>query len=413
MESEAAPPPSRKALDYRSFRLFWAGGFLATFAAQIISVAVGWHVYDLTRNPLHLGYVGLVQFLPALLLVLVTGLAADRFNRRAIMAVCVAAEAGVALSLLWLVVGQSRDIAPIFLLLVVIGIARAFFNPASDSILPNIIPREAFANAIALNASSWQIAMILGPVTGGLIYGLGASVAFSAAFAMLAASAIAILLIPRPVRRETQEPATLATLLAGIRYIRSQKVVLGAISLDLFAVLLGGAVALMPVFARDILATGPWGLGLMRAAPGIGAVAVALWLTRHPIRDNAGKILFVFVAGFGFFTALFGVSTNARLSIAALMALGACDMVSVYIREVLLQLWTPDAVRGRVNAVNRVFVGASNELGEFRAGIVAYWVGAVVAVAAGGIATMGIAALWPRLFPQLRDARYLDRGRDD
>ena len=405
----AAAAPS--ALAHKSFRLFWSGGFLATLAAQIVSVAVGWHIYDITRNPLYLGYVGLVQFLPALLLVLVTGLAADHFNRRAIMGLCLAAEAAVAFSLLWLVVSGSRAVMPIFALLVVIGIARAFFNPASDSILPNIVPRAAFANAIALNSSSWQVATILGPVSGGLLYGFGASVAFGTALALLLAAAIAIFLIPKPARRETQGPATLETMLAGFRYIRSQKIVLGAISLDLFAVLLGGAVALMPVFARDILETGPWGLGLLRAAPGIGAVAVALWLTRHPIRDNAGKTLFVFVAGFGLFTAVFGMSKFVWLSILALMLLGACDMVSVYVREVLLQLWTPDAVRGRVNAVNRVFVGASNELGEFRAGLVAYWLGAVIAVTAGGIATMGIAALWPRLFPELHNARYLDRGR--
>jgi MFS family permease len=412
MTPDAAAPPSASALAYPSFRLFWSGGFLATFAAQIISVAVGWHIYDLTRNPLHLGYVGLVQFLPALLLVLVTGLAADRFNRRAIMGLCLAAEAAVALSLLWLVLAGSRDVLPIFALLVVIGIARAFFNPASDSILPNIVPRAAFANAIALNSSSWQIATVMGPVTGGLIYGLGADVAFGAALALLVIAAVAIFLIPRPARRETKEPASLETMLAGIRYIRSQKIVLGAISLDLFAVLLGGAVALMPVYARDILKTGPWGLGLMRAAPGIGAITVALWLARNPVRDHAGKTLFLFVAGFGLFTAVFGMSELAWLSILALMLLGACDMVSVYIREVLLQLWTPDEVRGRVNAVNRVFVGASNELGEFRAGLVAYWLGAVIAVTGGGLATMGIAALWPRLFPELRNARYLDRGRD-
>jgi hypothetical protein len=239
---------------------------------------------------------------------------------------------------------------------------------------------------------------------------LGAPVAFATALALFATAAAAIFLIPKPARRETSEPASLDTMLAGFRYIRSQKIVLGAISLDLFAVLLGGAVALMPVFARDILETGPWGLGLLRAAPGIGAVCVALWLARHPIRDRAGKILFVFVAGFGVFTAIFGLSTHVWISVPALVALGACDMVSVYIREILLQLWTPDEVRGRVNAVNRVFVGASNELGEFRAGVVAYWVGAKIAVAGGGLATIAIAMLWARLFPQLREARHLDRG---
>lgn len=282
-------------------------------------------------------------------------------------------------------------------------------NPASDALAPNLVPKEAIAHAISLTTMIWQVANIAGPVAGGLLYGLAGEVAYGVALALVAVAALLVLLIGRvPQTNHAGDETTLSTLFAGFAFIRREKIVLGAISLDLFAVLLGGAVALLPVYARDILEVGPWGLGLLRSAPGVGAVAMALYLARYGIRDRAGVILFVFVAAFGFFTMVFGLSKSVPLSIAALVLMGACDMVSVYIRETLLQLWTPDEVRGRVNAVNRVFIGASNELGEFRAGVVAAWIGAVAAVSMGGAGTMVVAGLWSRWFPELRTARRLD-----
>ncbi len=290
----------------------------------------------------------------------------------------------------------------------ILDIARAFFGPAAASLVANLVPAEDFANAVAWNSSAWQTATIVGPVAGGLLYGLSPEAAYAIAAVFMAAAALLILAIPKPVQRTEAEKPTLETLFAGFRYIWSEKIVLGAISLDLFAVLLSGAVALLPVYARDILQLGPWGLGLLRAAPGIGAIIVAIWLTSHPIRDHAGIAMLFFVALFGVFTVVFGVSTVPWLSILALALLGATDMVSVYVRETLIQLWTPDRVRGRVNAVNMVFVGASNEVGEFRAGAMAAVIGTVPAVVVGGIGAVGIAGLWAWLFPALRKARHLD-----
>ncbi len=397
------------ALKHPKFVLYWLAIGCASFAVQIMSVSVGWEIYDITRDPLYLGYVGLAQFLPPLLLVLVTGLAADRFNRRFIMAGCLGLEALCALGLLLFTLSNPTVVTPVFGILVVLGIARAFMNPASDALAPNLVPKEAIAHAISLTTMIWQVANIAGPVAGGLLYGLAGEVAYGVALALVAVAALLVLLIGRvPQTNHAGDETTLSTLFAGFAFIRREKIVLGAISLDLFAVLLGGAVALLPVYARDILEVGPWGLGLLRSAPGVGAVAMALYLARYGIRDRAGVILFVFVAAFGFFTMVFGLSKSVPLSIAALVLMGACDMVSVYIRETLLQLWTPDEVRGRVNAVNRVFIGASNELGEFRAGVVAAWIGAVAAVSMGGAGTMVVAGLWSRWFPELRTARRLD-----
>jgi MFS family permease len=399
----------RSAFRHRGYLLYWLSRFAATFATQIVSVAVGWQVYDLTREPFDLGLVGLVQFLPALTLVLVTGAAADRFNRRLIIALCLALEALVCLAFVVFTARGINVVWPIFVVLVVLGIARAFFGPASQSLLPNLVPAEDLSNAIAWNSSSWQVATILGPAAGGLLYGVSALTAYGTALVLMSGAALLALAIPKPPQRGSAAATTLETLFAGFRYVWSEKVVLGAISLDLFAVLLGGAVALLPVYARDILDAGPWGLGLLRSASGAGAILVALWLTRNPIRDHAGFIMFLFVAGFGVFTVVFGLSTVIWLSVLALMIMGACDMVSVYIREVLIQLWTPDTVRGRVNAVNMVFVGASNELGEFRAGVMAALVGAVPAVVIGGLGTIAVAGLWAVWFPQLRRIRHLDR----
>jgi len=396
------------AFRHRGYLYYWVSRFLATFSTQIVSVAVGWQVYDLTRDPFDLGLVGLVQFLPALLLVLVTGATADRFNRRLIMAICQAGEAFCCAALLYLVWSSHATVTPIFIVLVVFGVARAFLGPAQSSLVPNLVPPEDLSNAIAWNSSAWQVATIVGPVAGGLLYGLNAETAYGTALVLMCAAAFLALLIPKPPQKTSRQATSLETLFAGFRYVWSEKVVLGAISLDLFAVLLGGATALLPVYARDILDVGPWGLGLLRAAPGIGAIAVALWLAKNPIRDHAGLIMFVTVAGFGLATMVFGYSTIVWVSILALLFMGAFDMVSVYVRETLIQLWTPDVVRGRVNAVNMVFVGASNELGEFRAGISAALIGAVPAVVVGGAGTVAVALLWAKWFPELRKARHLD-----
>jgi MFS family permease len=290
----------------------------------------------------------------------------------------------------------------------VFGVARAFFGPAAASLVANLVPAEDFANAVAWNSSAWQTATIVGPVAGGLLYGLSAEAAYTTAAVLMLAAALLVFSIPRPVQRKETEKPSLDSLFAGFRYIWGEKVVLGAVSLDLFAVLLSGATALLPVYARDILELGPWGLGLLRAAPGIGAIGVAIWLAGHPIRDHAGVLLFVFVAMFGVATAVFGASQIPWLSIIALAFVGATDMVSVYVRETLIQLWTPDEVRGRVNAVNMVFVGASNELGEFRAGTMAALIGTVPAVVAGGVGAIAVAGLWAVMFPELRKARHLD-----
>lgn len=411
MTSHTATAPEQRFAAFRhgAFSRYWVARFLGTFSTQIISVGVGWQVYDLTRDPFDLGLVGVIQFAPALLLVLVTGVVADRFGRRLIMGLSALVEAACAAALLALTYHGLASPLPIFAVLVVFGIARAFFGPASASLVANLVPSEDFANAVAWNSSAWQTATIVGPVAGGLLYGLSPEIAYGAAAVLMLASTALIFSIPRPVQRSETDKPSVETLFAGFRYIWGEKVVLGAISLDLFAVLLSGAVALLPVYARDILDLGPWGLGLLRAAPGVGAIIVAVWLAGHPIRDHAGKVMFVFVALFGVATAIFGISTIPWVSISALALLGATDMVSVYIRETLIQLWTPDHVRGRVNAVNGVFVGASNELGEFRAGTMASLIGTAPAVVFGGIGAIAVAGIWAWTFPALRKVRHLER----
>ena len=402
--------PSQRyaAFKHRAFLKFWLARFLTTFASQIVSVAVGWQIYDLTRDPFDLGLVGVVQFLPSLLLVLVTGAVSDRFGRRLIMGLAGILQAICALSLLILTIHGLATPMPVFVVLAVFGVARAFFGPAAASLVANLVPREVFSNAVAWNSSAWQTATIVGPVAGGLLYGLAPQAAYAIAVGMMALAASLVFSIAKPTQRSETEKPSLETLFAGFRYIWGEKIVLGAIALDLFAVLLSGAVALLPVYARDILELGPWGLGLLRAAPGIGAIIVAVWLTGHPIRDHAGIVMLFFVALFGAFTIVFGVSEMPWLSILALGMLGATDMVSVYIRETLIQLWTPDRVRGRVNAVNMVFVGASNELGEFRAGTMAALIGTVPAVVFGGAGAIAVAGLWAVFFPALRKVRRLD-----
>lgn len=396
------------AFRHAAYAKFFMARFLAAFAIQIVSVSVGWQMYEVTGNALYLGLIGLVQFLPALLLVLVTGTVADHFNRRVIVAICLGVSAVCVGALLVLTIKNAFAPIPVLLIMTIFGIERAFMGPAVSSLAPNLVPEKDLANSFAWNASSWQTASILGPVAGGLLYGVGANVAYGVALVFMAAGTVFILLVPKPAQRTNNEPKTLTYLLAGFKFIRHEKVVLGAISLDLFAVLLGGAVALMPVYASDILTMGPFGLGILRSAPGVGAILMATFLATFPIRHRAGLLMFLGVAIFGIATVVFGVSKVWWISAIALAVMGAGDMISVYVRETLLALWTPDAVRGRVNAVNSVFVGASNELGEFRAGTMAHLIGPVAAVVVGGVGTLAVSVIWALAFPKLRTIDTLE-----
>ncbi|MBY5546880.1 MFS transporter [Rhizobium leguminosarum] len=396
------------AFRHSSYTRFFFARFLLSFSQQIVSVAVGWQMYDQTGSAIYLGLIGLVQFLPSLLLILVTGSVADRYNRRAIAALCSLVSALCTLALLVMTLMGSFTPLPVFAVLLIFGIERAFMSPAVQSLAPNLVPEEALSNAIAWNSSSWQLAAITGPVLGGLLYGVSAPTAYTVAVIFSVLGAALLYMIPKPVQKTTGETKSWAMILGGFSFIRAEKVVLGAISLDLFAVLLGGATALMPIFARDILTLGPWGLGLLRAAPGFGAIVMAIFLAAYPLKHRAGIYMFIGVALFGVGTIIFGISTNTEVSIAALALMGAADMVSVYVRESLIALWTPDHLRGRVNAVNMVFVGASNELGEFRAGTMAALFGAVPAVVIGGVGTLVVAAIWASSFPKLRGIDTLD-----
>lgn len=381
----------------------------SSFGTQVMAVAVAWEVYDITRNPLDLGLIGLVQFVPVLSLVLVTGIAADRFSRRRILQICLTVVFLCATSLLLFSISGSTNVLWVFATLFVLGIARAFLAPAESSLAPNLVQPVAIGNAVALTSSAWQTSNIVGPVVAGLLYGISPGIAYGTAVALELVALISISMVPKPAQRGAYQAVSMETILAGFRFIFKQKVVFGAISLDLFAVLLGGAVALLPVYARDILHAGPEGLGLLRAAPGIGAILIAVLMSRFPIQNHAGKVLLIFVGLFGLSTLIFGFSNSLWIAVPALFFVGAFDMVSVIIRETIMQLWTPDEVRGRVNAVNSVFIGASNELGEFRAGFMAFLIGAVGAVTIGGAMTMLVAASWAKIFPQLRDVKTLDR----
>ncbi len=396
------------AFRHSSYTRFFFARFLLSFSQQIVSVAVGWQMYDQTGSAIYLGLIGLVQFLPSLVLILVTGSVADRHNRRAIASICSFVGALCTLALLAMTLTGTFSPIPVFAVLLIFGIERAFMTPAVQSLAPNLVPEKDLSNAIAWNSSSWQLAAITGPVIGGLLYGISASTAYTTAVIFSVLGAILLYTIPKPPQKTIGEARNWDMILGGFRYIREEKVVLGAISLDLFAVLLGGATALMPIFARDILTLGPWGLGLLRSAPGVGAIIMAIFLAAYPLKHKAGIYMFIGVALFGLGTIVFGLSTNTEVSIAALAIMGAADMISVYVRESLIALWTPDHLRGRVNAVNTVFVGASNELGEFRAGTMASVFGAVPAVIIGGVGTLAVAAIWATSFPKLRKIDTLD-----
>jgi MFS family permease len=373
------------------------------------AVAVGWQVYEITKRPLDLGYVGLAQFLPAILLFPISGHASDRFERRHVLSACYAGYAVCFALLLALVERGVPSIRSIYVVLVLIGVVRSFNSTASRSILPQLVPPEHFPNAVAWNASIFQAATILGPAFGGILYAAfhGPAVVYGIALLTAVGATVSSFKIKPEVKARAREPMTLKTLFAGLHYIWRKKLILGAISLDLFAVLLGGAVALLPVYAREILQTGPWGLGLLRTAPGVGAAIMAVLLAHWPLRGRSGPTLLWAVAGFGIFTILFGVSRSLTLSLIALLLLGASDMISVIIRATLTQLATPDEMRGRVTAVDMIFIGTSNEFGQFESGVTAQWFGTVPAVVLGGIGTLVVIAVWAWLFPELRHAGEL------
>src|SRR6202050_5713347 len=360
-------------------------------------------------GPLRVGYCGLAPFLPAILLFPISGHASDHFERRNVLSVCYAGYAVCFALLLALVQRAGHSVHSIYVVLILIGVVRSFNSTASRSILPQLVPGEHFPNAVAWNASIFQAATILGPSFGGILYAAfhGPSVVYVVAMLTAIGATISSFRIKPEVKARPREPMTLKTVFAGLHYIWSKKLILGAISLDLFAVLLGGAVALLPVYAREILHTGPWGLGLLRTAPGVGAAVMAVALAHRPLRGRAGPTLLWSVAGCGICTILFGISTSLVLSLLSLIFLGAADMISVIIRATLVQLRTPDEMRGRVMAVDMVFIGTSNELGQFESGLTAHWFGTVPAVLLGGVGTLVVIALWAWRFPELRRAGEL------
>lgn len=384
-----------------NFRLFCGARLLASLAMQMQNVAVGWLVYDLTHSAWALGLVGLVAFTPAVALALFAGHVADAYDRRLILTSSHATTALAAATLFALVWFEVKDVWPIYLCVILVGSARAFGHPASQAMMPNLVPREQFSNAVAWNSSIWQTGSISGPAVGGLLYALGPTTVFAAAAICFGVAAALIAGIQQRVAPAPRARLSWETLMAGLGFIRSQPVILGAITLDLVAVLLGGATALLPIFAQDILHVGPLGLGLLRSMPAAGALVMGFLLAYRPLDRRSGPRMLQAIAVFGLATIGFGLSTNILLSLACLFVVGAADMVSVFVRQTLVQGETPDAMRGRVSAVNTVFIGASNELGEFESGTLAALTGAVPAVVIGGVATLAVAALWGRLFPAL------------
>ncbi|WP_075359627.1 MFS transporter [Caballeronia sordidicola] len=393
---------------HRPFALFWSARVMSSVAFQMMSVAIGWQIYSITHSAFALGLVGLAQFLPMFMLTLVVGHVADRYDRRTIAFICQAIEGVAALTLCiatWRGV-TSQEL--IYVIAAVAGSARAFESPSMSALLPNLIPRAQLQYATAWSTSANQTAQILGPAMGGLLYGLGALVVYGAVSVAFVGAALLLSLIKieKAVRMKT--PLSFESLFSGIAFIRRKPVILGALSLDLFAVLLGGATALLPVFARDVLQAGPWALGVLRAAPAVGALAGSIYLAHFPLRQRAGTAMFGGVIAFGIATIVFGLSRNIIVSMLALGALGASDVISVVVRNSLVQLQTPDDMRGRVNAINSLFIGTSNQLGEFESGMTAGLFGAVPAVLIGGAGTIVVALLWMRLFPALRATKSLD-----
>jgi MFS family permease len=391
------------------FRCFLAGRTFSGIAYQMISVAVGWQIYAITGQVFYLGLVGLAQFLPMFLLTLPVGHAADRYNRRLIICSCQLLQAaGVALLAAGSFGGWLTKEA-LLLIVVFLGAARAFEGPTMSAIMPGLVTAEEFPRAAAVAASSMQTAFIIGPAAGGLLYAFGAGIVYTVSAALLFLAAAAIFLIRHAHAVPRREPVTMQSVFAGISFIRHKPEVLGAISLDLFAVLLGGATALLPAYAKDILHTGPWGLGLLRSSPAAGALLMSLFLSFRPLRKNVGRIMFSGVGVFGAVTMVFALSRSFFLSMAALVLLGAADVISVVVRSSLVQIKTPDNMRGRVSAVNSLFIGTSNQLGEFESGVTAAFFGLVPAAVLGGAGTLVVVLLWMKLFPELLNADKIEK----
>ena len=393
--------PTAALFHHRAFMRLWFSRLAGTTANQMLLVALGWQMYDLTHSAWDLGLVGLLQFLPALALVLVAGQVIDRLHRARIVAVCMAAQTLVAALLIWgsATHAVSRDM--LFLVSLAVGSVRAFQLPTQQALTPMVLPPSLLPRGLAFSSAGAQGAIVAGPAIGGFLYAAGPATVYATCAFLFVVAGLLVFGVRYEQAARVKKAISLETLLAGVRFVRDRPVVLGAISLDLFAVLFGGAVALLPIFARDLLHVGAWGLGLLRAAPAVGAFVTSILLTRWPVTRRAGRVLLSAVAVYGAATLAFGLSTSFALSLVALVVTGAADMVSVVIRQSLVQLDTPDDMRGRVSAVNSVFIGASNQLGEFESGVTAAWLGPVGSVVLGGVGTLLVAGAWVRLFPAL------------
>jgi len=400
------------ALAHRDFRLYLGSRFLAEVGSQMIGVAVGWQVYSVTHRPIDLGYVGLVQFVPAFGFSLLAGHVADRFDRSRIVAACNVALAACALALFAVSSRGVQSLVPVFAILFFVGVARSFAGPARQALVPGLVPAADFPNAVTWGSTVWQVSTIVGPSLGGILYGAagGATWVYATCAAVIGvASLLAFAIAPRPFTGEVQA-VSWETVLGGFRYVRDHRVILASISLDLFAVLLGGATALLPAYASDILHIGPWGLGVLRSAPAVGAAAMAVTLGFRPLVRRAGPIMLACVAIFGVATIVFGLSRSFALSLVSLVVLGASDMVSVVVRSTLVQLRTPHEMRGRVSAVNMMFITGSSELGELESGVTAAFLGVVPAVVVGGVGTLAVVMVYTMIYPELRAVDRLDHA---
>jgi MFS family permease len=407
MSRDSSQPPLSALLQHKAYVRFWFARVAGIMGNQMLMVAVAWHMYDLTSSAWDLGLVGLFQFVPALLMTLPAGHAADRWHRGRIFAICMVLQAVVALLLLSATLGDFASRELILSVSVLLGVGRAFQLPAQQALVPLLVPTAVLSRALALNATAMEIAVISGPALGGLLYATGAANVYICCTALLLLSTVLILLV-RYHHKPSHLAASWDSLFAGVHFVLQRKLILGASSLDLFAVLLGGATALLPIYARDILQTGPVGLGFLRAAPAVGALTMSLVISRWPLRRHVGRRLLGAVAVFGLATVVFGLSESFWLSMAALAMCGAADCISVVTRSTLVQLETPDDMRGRVSAVNSIFIGASNQLGEFESGATAALWGPVGSVVAGGVGTVLVAGLWFRLFPALARRDHME-----